>query len=937
MIEAVEWLPSGAESGLVRVRGRWEPGSAPAGELPALVLRANGRDHRFDSLPDARFGRDPQSWRGSYLVPAELVVADPEAMWIEWPDGVRAGLPAMTRGIEPPPIDAPEKPTPPQTPEGGQVIDRAVLAERRARRAEAAEQAQARVAAEAVKAVEVLELRSAELERRLAEATAERDAISAQALAGEPTERERRALAAALETAAHLRSQAREWRLQLRASEVARSSDAVHLAVVEDERTTIDAAQRAALHERAAELEAARVRAAEAAELLVRAEADAAAAHAELERARSIAAAEFEDARSAWDRRRGELETALAGVRAELQTARAEADQRVADAVAAATEERAAAIAEAERRAAGVRAIHEEVRGELQRRLDAERAARTAAEQSEGALRAELSARIDDLSARLAQAEAELHEAGPRVTAAEAAAQSAASRLQVESVARAALEDELDRERTAHAAARGEAEAARGEAEAARGEAAAARGEITSIRTGLEALRSDLEAERAARREAEAALAAAQASAEEAGASLQVRIAELERTAASASDPDRLERLAREQAAAADARAAEAGDAAPATTDLAARLDAAAAALRSRAPEARDEPAYETVGQPVPDIAHASEAPEPLAIAPAPLAEWHEAAPRHEQPPAGVAGDAVPPPPEPAFETVGQPIPEPAAAEAADEAVAAPEAPVRPTIVSPAKPPPRADATGTSLRGYPTLRGALVKLAHDDPAAAGRLLVGLLPAQGAIVEGSLAYDLTIREVGTFGVTITDGTAQAEPIDAPRGRREADFHLTADALTLAELLAGVDHRIGRWRGDARIRGRRRRRKPLLAVPRAELTLTDAARAGARLEPGLAWQALAYTVHPTWTRGLAFTVATTVEEGEPVTWYLTARDGGGLASSTSAPDTDPTASVTMSRAAFDRLLREEPHPGDDRPSIRGDHTAVAALLALVTRAR
>ena len=31
---------------------------------------------------------------------------------------------------------------------------------------------------------------------------------------------------------------------------------------------------------------------------------------------------------------------------------------------------------------------------------------------------------------------------------------------------------------------------------------------------------------------------------------------------------------------------------------------------------------------------------------------------------------------------------------------------------------------------------------------------------------------------------------------------ADFHLSADALTFAELLAGVDHRIGRWRGPAR---------------------------------------------------------------------------------------------------------------------------------------
>ena len=59
------------------------------------------------------------------------------------------------------------------------MIDRAVLAERRARRAEASEKQQARVAAEALRAVEVVELRSTELERRLEEATAERDALVA--------------------------------------------------------------------------------------------------------------------------------------------------------------------------------------------------------------------------------------------------------------------------------------------------------------------------------------------------------------------------------------------------------------------------------------------------------------------------------------------------------------------------------------------------------------------------------------------------------------------------------------------------------------------------------------------------------------------------------------------------------------------------------------
>jgi hypothetical protein len=235
------------------------------------------------------------------------------------------------------------------------------------------------------------------------------------------------------------------------------------------------------------------------------------------------------------------------------------------------------------------------------------------------------------------------------------------------------------------------------------------------------------------------------------------------------------------------------------------------------------------------------------------------------------------------------------------------------------------------------LRGALVKLAHDDPALAGRVLAALLPAHGAVLEGPLAYDLTIKGTGTYGIEVVGGEASVQTLDRPRPRRAAEFHLTADPVILAELAAGVEHKIGRFFGPARIRGRKRRLRALHPLATASASLTDAARAGARLDPELVYRTLAYAIHPSWTRGHAFTIAQQVVDDPPQTWYLTARDGGGLTVSPTSPSATPTATVTMSRQTFDRLLRAEPIPAGDRPEIRGDRHAVELMRSWTERAR
>ena len=557
-----------------------------------------------------------------------------------------------------------------------------------------------------------------------------------------------------------------------------------------------------------------------------------------------------------------------------------------------------------------------------------------------------LRARVESLETALAAAEARLQTTEAGLAAAEA-------RLRVETVARSTLEDELDRER-----ARGQTGF---EAELER-ERAAMRASFdadhAAARTAFEA---DHATVRAALADAERRAAGAEASADaERSAVAELRAAlEAERAA-----PPELGRLASEQAAAAAAHEPP-GD----PTRLVADLDAAAEALRRRNPQPADDPP--------PAVTNDESAPpedEPPAPDAEPAVDWAGREESTREPcvpgvepvrppaedertipwappgfdPADADEPAEPPAPdaEPGVEWNPPDEPPPAAAAAVTAAPSepaaaqpepdAPSKPSGPVIVPAKRPPARALVVGSDRRDYPLLRGAIVKLAHDDPAVAGRLLAALLPAQAVAIEGPLSYDVTIREAGTFGVAIAGGRASVERLESPHPRSVAEFHLIGDALTIAEVLAGVNHRIGRFFGPIRARGRKRRLRELRPLTAGTISLRDAARSGARLDPELVYRVLGYAVHPSWTRGATFTIAQEITGERPETWYLTARDGAGLTVSDTAPG-DPDATVTMDRDVFDRLLRGEPVPSGRRPAVHGDRDAVEQMQTWTQRAR
>ena len=547
---------------------------------------------------------------------------------------------------------------------------------------------------------------------------------------------------------------------------------------------------------------------------------------------------------------------------------------------------------------------------------------------------AEWQERGDDVARELAQASAALARAreGERLTREAVLTALASARADLRAVraardadasAFAALSGELEAERNAHAVTRGSIGTLADALAAARAELTAAR-EATDLarEAGREArttvaharrdaalaraeaasLRSALEAERAARERAEAGLRELN---DRAG--LLQRAADLDHHAAGLRDQVELERRAREQAEAAAAAARRPPEEAK---RLLADLDAAAAALRA----ATDKPPAETAPAADAPGADAPAAERPGAEAPGADALAAEA-PAADAPAADAPGADTPAPDSPGAEV---------AASRRRHAGRRGHVPARHRARPRRRRPPAPQGPPRALpRGRRRRRGVA---GRADPRAGG----------GA--RGSLSYDVTVRGIGTFGVFVEDGSARVVRLSRKRPRGQAAFHLSGDPETLAELLAGERTKLTRFRRQGRVTGRRKQaREELGALPEARLSLAQAVRAGARLEPALVYRALPFAIEPEWTRGHRFTVAQQIVELAPQSWLISVRDGLPLQVVEHATEAPADATVTMSRAAFERLLKDEPHPLGDRPQVKGDRTAVTALKRWTDLAR
>jgi hypothetical protein len=229
------------------------------------------------------------------------------------------------------------------------------------------------------------------------------------------------------------------------------------------------------------------------------------------------------------------------------------------------------------------------------------------------------------------------------------------------------------------------------------------------------------------------------------------------------------------------------------------------------------------------------------------------------------------------------------------------------------------------------MQGALRRLHEEDPPAAARLAIALLPVLGRRVSKPGTIDVSLAGSGTYRVRTGPMGAPVEP--GAGGGAEVTVH--GDVAALAPLLAGGS---GRRLEGARVEGRRSRLRRALRAMRRPVGLTEAGAAGAPLDPELVLAALANAIDPAWTKGHRFTVAFVIAGDDERAWHVRVADGAAPAVAEGLPGEGATATLEADPAALQALLGgDTPHPVSGDPRVTGNPHAMTLLGEWMDRAQ
>ena len=211
-----------------------------------------------------------------------------------------------------------------------------------------------------------------------------------------------------------------------------------------------------------------------------------------------------------------------------------------------------------------------------------------------------------------------------------------------------------------------------------------------------------------------------------------------------------------------------------------------------------------------------------------------------------------------------------------------------------------------------------------DPVLAARLMVMGLPAAAARIPGTLAYDLTIKDIGSWRVSVADGRARVDEISDSDGR--SDFRLITDAESFVSLANGASPLGLMLRRRLKIKGKRRRARLLRHMNGDEPTMADVVAAGGSIDPGLMLEAITHLVDPDWTKGHSFTVAYEIEGAGR--WAIGVNDGQPLQL---LDEASPDTTVKVSLDTYTRLATRELSPDQ---AMQGQLTKVDGQLYPLT---
>ncbi len=275
-----------------------------------------------------------------------------------------------------------------------------------------------------------------------------------------------------------------------------------------------------------------------------------------------------------------------------------------------------------------------------------------------------------------------------------------------------------------------------------------------------------------------------------------------------------------------------------------------------------------------------------------------------------------------------------------DEALSRLRATTRQPPEEGAAPEPQAPSPGSEAAGFPSagpwLGPVFRRLTAVDPERAGRLLIGLLPAQGAVYSEPIAYDLVLGDDLCVQLTLSSGGAAPEIVieSASRDLESLTFRAAGDHAALARLLTAGRLRVRLGVGVAKVTGHRDGLVALRALVRSPRSLDDLYEAGVRLDPELAFTLAAAMVRPEWTHEQRFTIAhhSSTQLGQAT--YLNVRDGEPLTVTDAPPDEPAAATIVCRDDELLAVLAGEPR-GD--ASVHGDAARLLALLGWLARAQ